>query len=113
MLPHRCRSSVFRGIRARPNGTYYAELHVGGFRLTLGMYDTPKLVACAYDAAAWHFWRPRRDLNFPDVQSIEEAEFFSPPLRLLDNEDHHHHCQAQLRLAIFERDEEQTRCWRA
>jgi hypothetical protein len=71
-MPPRCRgSSGFRGVRARPNGTFYAELHAGGFRLTLGTYDTPELVERTHDAAAWRFRRPRCDLNFPDVESLE------------------------------------------
>jgi hypothetical protein len=27
--------------------------------------------------AAWRLWCPRRDLNFPDMQSLEEAEFLA------------------------------------
>ena len=43
----------FRGVRARPNGRFYTEMRAGGFRLTLGTYNTPELAARAYDAAAW------------------------------------------------------------
>jgi hypothetical protein len=60
----------------------------------LGTYDAPELVTRAYDVAAWHFRRLHRDLNFPDVQSIEEAKFLAPPPRLLDDEDRHRHRQA-------------------
>jgi hypothetical protein len=66
-----------------------------------------------YDAAAWHFRRPRRDLNFPDVESLEEADFLEPPPCLLDDDDCHRHCQAQCWLAVAERDEELMRQWRA
>jgi hypothetical protein len=55
MPPCRRRSYGFRGVRARPNGTYYAKLRTGGFRLTLGTYDAPELAVRAYDVAAWHF----------------------------------------------------------
>jgi hypothetical protein len=79
MPPRRRGSSDFRGIRARPNGTYYAEFRAGGFRLTLGTYDALELVAHAYYAAAWRFHRPRRNLNFPEVESLEGAEFLAPP----------------------------------
>jgi hypothetical protein len=113
-MPLRYRgSSGFRGVRAWPNGTYYTKLHAGGFRLMLGTYDMPELAARAYDVAAWHFRCPRRDLNFPDMQSVEEVEFLSPPPRLLDDEDRHRHRQAQRRLAIVERDEELMHRWRA
>jgi hypothetical protein len=88
MSSHRRGSFGFRCVQARPNDTYYAELRVGVFRLTL-MYDAPELAVRAYDAAAWRFQHPRRDLNFPDVESLEEAEFFTPPSRLLDDEDRH------------------------
>jgi hypothetical protein len=71
--------SGFRGVRTRPNGTYYPELRAGGFHLTLGTYDAPELAAHAYDSAAWRFRCPRRDLNFPEVESLEEAEFLAPP----------------------------------
>jgi hypothetical protein len=94
MPPRRRGLSGFRGVRARPNGTYYTELHAGGFRLTIGTYDVPARTTRAYDAAAWRFRRPQRDLNIPDVESLEEAEFLAPPPRVLDDEDHHRHRQA-------------------
>jgi hypothetical protein len=50
MPPRRRGSSGFRGVRARPNGRFYAEMRAGGFRLTLGTYNTPELAARAYDA---------------------------------------------------------------
>jgi hypothetical protein len=59
------------------------------------------------------FRRPQRDLNFPDVESLEEAEFLAPAPRLLDDKDRHRHRQAQRRLAVAERNEELTRQWRA
>jgi hypothetical protein len=97
------------GVRARPNGTNYTELRTDGFRLTLG---TPELAAHAYDAVVWRFRWPRRNLNFPAVESIEEAEFLAPPPRLLNDEDRHRHRQAQRRLAIAECDEELMHRWR-
>jgi hypothetical protein len=42
--------------------------------------------------AAWCFRLPRRDLNFLEVESLKEAEFIAPPLRLVDDEDRHRHC---------------------
>jgi hypothetical protein len=83
-------------------------------RLTLGMYDTPKLAACMYDAAAWRFRCPRCDLNFPEVESLEEAKFLTPPPRLLtDDERHRHrHRETQRRLTIAECDECLMQQWR-
>jgi hypothetical protein len=54
---------------------------------------------------AWWLRRPRSDLNFSDVESLEEAEFLAPPLSLVTDEDRHRHRQAQRRLVIAERDE--------
>jgi hypothetical protein len=65
----------------------YAELCAGGYRLTLGMLVMPELAARAYDAAAWRFRHPRRNLNFSEVASLEEAEFLTPAPRLLTDED--------------------------
>jgi hypothetical protein len=62
----------------RPNETFYTELRVIGFRLTLGTYKMLELVARTYDVVAWRLRRPRRDLNFPDVESLEEVEFLAP-----------------------------------
>ncbi|KAK1696895.1 hypothetical protein QYE76_013592 [Lolium multiflorum] len=113
MPPRRRGSSGFRGVRARPNGRFYTEMRAGGFRLTLGTYNTPELAARAYDAAAWRFRRPRRDMNFLDVESLEEAEFLAPTPCLIDDEDRRRHRQVQRRIAIAEHDEELMRQWRA
>ncbi|KAK1651531.1 hypothetical protein QYE76_069336 [Lolium multiflorum] len=93
MPPRRRGSSGFRGVRVRPSGRFYAEIRAGGFRLTLGTYNTPELAARAYDAAAWRFRRPRRDMNFPDVESLEEAEFLAPAPCLVDDEDRRRHAR--------------------
>ncbi|XP_071681670.1 ethylene-responsive transcription factor ERF073-like [Lolium perenne] len=63
------------GLPRRPNGTFYPEIRAGGFRVSLSTFNMPELAARVYDAAAWRFRRPRRDLNFQDVESLEEAEF--------------------------------------
>ncbi|KAK1619945.1 hypothetical protein QYE76_025462 [Lolium multiflorum] len=63
MPPRRRGASGFRGVRVRPSGRFTAEIRAGGFRLTLGTYNTPELAARAYDAAAWRFRLPGRDMN--------------------------------------------------
>jgi hypothetical protein len=55
-----------------------------GARTTLGhfwleTFNNPEEAAHMYDAACWHFSRGRDCLNFPDVQSREEAKFLAPP----------------------------------
>jgi hypothetical protein len=52
-MPSRRRgSSGFRGVRACPNETIYAELRIDRFCLTLGTYDTLELAVRAYDVEA-------------------------------------------------------------
>jgi hypothetical protein len=77
------------------------------------MYNMLDLAARADDAAACRFQRPRRDINFPDVESLEEAEFLAPPPCLVTDEDRRRHRQVQRRIAIAERDEQLMRQWRA
>ena len=52
-------------------------------------------------------------MNFPDVESLEEAEFLAPPPCLVDDEDRRRHRQVQRRIAIAECDEQLMRQWRA
>ncbi|KAK1669884.1 hypothetical protein QYE76_058043 [Lolium multiflorum] len=113
MPPRRRGSSDFRGIRAHPNGRFYAEMRAGGFRLTLGTYNTLEQAARTYDAAAWRFRQPERDMNFLDVELLEEAEFLAPAPCLAEDEDSRRHHQVQRRIAIAEHDEELMRQWRA
>jgi hypothetical protein len=64
MLPRRRSRSSYRGVRARPNGTFYAEIRSGEERIGLGPFET----ASAYDAVAWRLGRPlirlKRIYNF-------------------------------------------------
>ncbi|KAK1641775.1 hypothetical protein QYE76_059580 [Lolium multiflorum] len=53
----------YRGVRARPKGTYYAEIRDGGERIGLGTYETAHEAARAYDAVAWRLGRPRSSMN--------------------------------------------------
>jgi hypothetical protein len=76
---------VLRGVRARPNGTFYAEIRIGGFCHALGTYDTLELAVRAYNAATWLFWCPQCDLNFREVESLAEVEFLTPPSRLIND----------------------------
>jgi EREBP-like factor len=67
-MPSRHRSSSgYRGVRARPNGTFYAEIRSGDERIGLSTFETAHEAAHAYDAVAWRLGRSRRSMNFDDV----------------------------------------------
>jgi hypothetical protein len=61
--------------------------------------------ARAYDAAAWRVGRSRCEMNFPEMESLVEAEFLAPQPELFTEEDHRSHRAVQRRLAIPVRDE--------
>jgi hypothetical protein len=112
-MPPRRRSAFgFKGVRPRPNGLFYAELRTAGFRLMLGTYNSPEEAAHAYDAATWRIGRPRRKMNFPETESLEEAQFLVPRPHLVTDEDRHRHRQVQRRLLIAEHDERAMAAWR-
>ena len=112
MPPCRCSASGLKGVRPRPNGLFYAEIRTIGFRLTLGTFNSPEEAARAYDAAAWRLGRPRRQMNFPETESLEEAQFLAPQPHLVTEEDRHLHREAQRRLLIAEHDERAMARWR-
>jgi hypothetical protein len=68
MPPRRRSSSGYRGVRARPNGTFYAEIRSGDERIGLGTFET-----------AWRLGRSRRSMNFDDVTTRQQAEMLAPP----------------------------------
>ncbi|CAM0952854.1 unnamed protein product [Alopecurus aequalis] len=70
----------YRGVRAWPNGQYYAEIRTGQRRIVLGTYDTAHEAARAFNVAAWQLGRPCRQMNFPhDAQTAEQAAELAPP----------------------------------
>ncbi|KAE8778763.1 putative AP2 protein [Hordeum vulgare] len=87
-MPSRRRgASGYRGVRLRPNGGYYSEIRSGDLRLSLGTYETAHEAARAFDAAAWRLGRPRRQMNFPDVHTLQQALDVAPPPRLNSAQD--------------------------
>ena len=52
MPPCRRSSSGYRGVRAHPNGTFYAEIRSDDKRLSLRTFDTTHEAARTSDAAA-------------------------------------------------------------
>jgi hypothetical protein len=112
MPPRRRSASGYKGMRPRPNGLFYAEIRTAGFRLTLGTFNSPKEAVRAYDAAAWRLGHPRRQMNFPETESLKEAQFLAPQPHLVTEEDRHLHREAQRRLLIAEHDERAMARWR-
>ncbi|KAM0853629.1 hypothetical protein ACQ4PT_050960 [Festuca glaucescens] len=82
MDPRRCpaRSSTgFHGVRAWPSSFFAAEICAANQHCWLGTFNSLEEAARAYDAAAWRFGWPRRDLNFPDIPTRADAEMLAPP----------------------------------
>ncbi|KAE8794070.1 Ethylene-responsive transcription factor CRF1 [Hordeum vulgare] len=106
MSSRRRGSSGYRDVRVRPFGVFYTEIRSGEMRLTLGTFDASHEAARVYDAAAWHLWCPRREMNFPEVATRERAQELAPPPWLVTDEDHREKQWRKRRLGIAEMDEE-------
>jgi hypothetical protein len=85
----------YRGVRARPKGTYYAEIRDGGERIGLGTYETAHEAAHAYDAVAWRLGRPRSSMNFHDVWTRQQAEDLAPPPYIVRQEEQRRRCDEE------------------
>ncbi|XP_051230160.1 ethylene-responsive transcription factor 5-like [Lolium perenne] len=105
MPPRRRSASGYRGIRARPSGRFDAEIRSGEERIRLGTFDTAHEVARAYDAVAWRLGRSRRQMNFHDVWTWEQAEQLAPPSPAITHEQQRRQRELEQRLLITERDE--------
>ena len=105
MTLRRRSASGYRGVRQRPNGGFYAEIRSGDLRLSLGTYDTAHEAARAFDAAAWRLGRPRLQMNFPDVRTLQQALDLAPPPRLNSAQDRAEHTALQRRLLVAQEDE--------
>ncbi|XP_044328244.1 ethylene-responsive transcription factor ERF110-like [Triticum aestivum] len=107
MPPRHQETWGYRGVRARPSGSFSAEIRFRGMRLGLGTLDTANEAARAYDAAAWRLRWTHRALNFPNMPTQERA----PPPWLITDEDHRDHRRQEHRLGIAETDEEAMALW--
>uniref|UniRef100_A0A8I6XLR0 AP2/ERF domain-containing protein n=1 Tax=Hordeum vulgare subsp. vulgare TaxID=112509 RepID=A0A8I6XLR0_HORVV len=112
MPPRRHSASGYRGVRERPNGGFYAEIRSGDLRLSLGTYDTAHEAARAFDAAAWRLGRPRRQMNFQDVYTLQQALDVAPPPRVNSAQDRAEHTARQRRLLVAQEDERVMADWR-
>ncbi|KAK1614165.1 hypothetical protein QYE76_019689 [Lolium multiflorum] len=84
MPPRRRSSSGYRGVRERPNGTFYAEIRTGDEHIDLGTSETAHEAARAYtpdeqrrllidetDERAWLLWVAR----FPEDVVAKKKHF--------------------------------------
>jgi hypothetical protein len=110
--PRRRSSSGYRGVRARPNGTFYADIRSGEERIGLGTFETAHEAARAYDAVAWRLGRPRRSMNFDDVTTRAQAEMLAPPPPAVMHEQRQRQRELEQHLVIAERDECLRLQWR-
>jgi hypothetical protein len=76
---HPLGATGFHGITARPYGTFAAYIFAVGQRVWIGTFCIADEAARTYDATAWTFGRIRSELNFLDVESLEEVNFLAPP----------------------------------
>jgi hypothetical protein len=105
MPPRRRSSSGYRGVRACPNDTFYAEIRSSDEHIGLGMFETTHEVARAYDAVAWHLGRSRRSMNFDDVTTHQQAKMLALPPPAVTHEQHQRQRELEQQLVIAERDE--------
>ncbi|KAE8801292.1 Ethylene-responsive transcription factor CRF1 [Hordeum vulgare] len=95
----------------RPSGSFFVEIRSGDMHLGIDTFEIAHEATCAYDAVAWRFPRPRRDMNFPDVPTQEWAQELTPPLQLVTEEDHRDNQRPKRRVGIAEIDEEAMTLW--
>lgn len=105
MAPRVRSSTGFRGVRLRLSGRWSAEITQNSVRWWMGTFDAPELAAGAFDVAVWRFGRPRAELNFPDVRSLQEAEFLAPEVRMVTREQELENRRAVVQLRIRRDDE--------
>jgi hypothetical protein len=100
MPPRRRSSSGYRGVRARPNDTFYAEIPSGEERIGLGTFETAHEAARMYDTVVWRLGRTRRSMNFDDVTTRAQAEMLAPPPSAFTREQRQRQWELEQRLVI-------------
>jgi hypothetical protein len=71
----------------------------------MGTFRTADEAARAYAAAVWRFGCTESKINFPDVESAEEAQFLVPHPLIETHEDQCNHERAVRRSFVSEADE--------
>ncbi|KAE8796224.1 Ethylene-responsive transcription factor CRF1 [Hordeum vulgare] len=80
-------------------------------RLGLATFDTAKEAAPVFDAAAWPMNRPRREMNFPEVMTMELAQNLAPHPWVVTDEDCRRSRRRECCLSIAEMDEHAMEAW--
>ena len=111
MPPRRRSQSGYRGVRARPNGTFTSEIRSGEERVQLGTFETAVEAARAWDAVAWALGRSRRQMNFDDCRNAEEARNMAPEPCLVTDEDRRLHRRRAMLSLVAERDQRAVADW--
>ncbi|KAE8786306.1 putative AP2 protein [Hordeum vulgare] len=106
------RSSAPPPPRRRGASGYYFEIRSGDLRLSLGTYETAHEAARAFDTTAWRLGRPRGQMNFQDVYTLQQALDVAPSPRLNTAQDRAEHAARQRRLLVAQEDERVMAEWR-
>lgn len=75
-------STVFHNVRHRGSGRYLAEIMQDGMQYWLDTYDGLEVAARTFDKAWWHLGWPKRDLNFPMIETQDDAEFVGSEIEM-------------------------------
>ncbi|KAE8796835.1 protein transparent testa 12 [Hordeum vulgare] len=100
------------GLPRRPAAPQRRVLLRDTLRLSLGTYETTNEAARAFHAAAWRLGRPRGQMNFQDVYTLQQALDVAPPPRLNTAQDREEHASLQCRLLVAQEDERVMAEWR-
>ena len=58
-----------------PSGRFCVEFQCDGRCYWLGTFESADIAARVYDIVAWHFGRPIHEMNFKEIESLEQVEF--------------------------------------
>ncbi|CAM0901612.1 unnamed protein product [Alopecurus aequalis] len=94
--------SGFKGVRFWPSGRFAAELQHDGMRYWLSTFKTADLAARAYDVVGWKLGIPPEELNFKDMDNLQDAIFVAPPTKKMKTRP----LRSQQQPTVWESDEE-------
>jgi hypothetical protein len=74
----------YLGMRMRNSSRFVPDISNNDVRWWLGTFGSTDEAVHAYDMAVWRVGYTCHDLNFPDVESMAEAEFLTTPQQFVD-----------------------------